>query len=103
MESCEIRLEAGRNLGLVQRWRFVAEIDAETAPKLVEASDSFWSLPGLVFATGRERAVLGSLLHRLELAGWRQSVGEGSTRGRPWYAHRLYRRPGPRRTGRARA
>ena len=92
-ESCEVRLEAGRNLGVVQRWRFVAAKEGEPGP--VAASDGFWSLSGLVFPIGPAKTRHRQLLHRLALAGWEPwGQGEASTRGRAWYAHRLYRDAG---------
>jgi hypothetical protein len=89
VETCEIRLEATRNLGLVQRWRFVA---TDEFGEEINASEPFWSLSGLVFGTGREHARVRDLLHELAKDGWAAWSGDvDATRRRAWWAHRLYR------------
>ncbi len=84
-----MRLEAGQNFGVVQRWRFVATaVAGNRARETVAASDPFWSLAGLVFNTGPARTRLRQLLHRLAQDGWEPwGHGEASSRGRAWYAH----------------
>ncbi len=88
-ETCTIRLEAGRNLGLVQRFQFVARTDAGAS---VAVSAPFWSLSGRVFPIGPVRTSHRGLLHQLARAHW-QAWGHGKQmpQGREWYAHRLYR------------
>ena len=91
-ESCEVRLEAGTNLGVVQQWRFVATIDQRGRRDIIEASEPFWSLSGLVFPMGSARTRVRDLLHKLALSGWHPwGTAEATGRGRKWYAHRLYR------------